>query len=594
MRPNPVAPFFSWTSAHSDVLVTGTWRSHLPSHGWRPSPCHVHCPLDGAVPDWMALLAKGALEDAWKVLVRQNPLPAVTGRVCHHPCDSACNRAEYDERLSIPGLERYLADAALEAGWSLPEPVPATGPRVAVVGGGPAGLACAYHLRLEGHPVTIFEARPQLGGLLRYAIPDYRLPSSVLAQEIYRLLAWGLEARVGMPITDEDALAGLLSEHAAVFLALGAQRGRRLAHLRLQPGLPIFDGLEFLAWVKEGGQEGGQDLGQAGGHWGAGTGPGGLAGDSEPGSALGAHIAVLGGGSSAVDVARSAVRLGKRVTLICLERRPEMPAQPGELFEAWEEGVVLLDGAMVGSVVRRSGGRLILRCRRVVLDPAAPLGVPVPLSVEGSDFDMSVDSVVVSIGQDLSLGGLKQLDVRDGLLAVDSSTLATSRRGVFAGGDSTSGERYVSHALAAGRQAAWSISAYLTGTPNTRSSALADAAQAVSPSEVNFHYFDRGAAPRVARDSPSQRVNNFDEVAPGLTAEQARAEARRCLTCGSCADCGVCAVFCPDMAISAGSQSPAGAEERPDYRVLEQYCKGCGLCSIECPRGVIVVNEEQG
>jgi len=559
--PAPEIPT-AWTTGFTDVLNTGSWRAALPVHAWRPSPCHSLCPVGGSIPRWVRQIAAGDYAEAWLTLAENNPLPAVTGRVCHHPCESECNRAEQEGAVGVNALEHFLADLALERGWSLPLPAADQDRTVGVVGGGPAGLAAAYHLRRLGYPVTIYEARPQLGGLLRYGIPAYRLPPAVLRQELDRLLALGIAVRLSTPVADAQGLARLEQEHDAVFIAVGAQRAKPLPQLAggAEHGLPIFDGLEFLAR---------EDAEAAG------------AGDQ-----LGERVLVVGGGSAALDVARSARRLGKQVTILCLEERAAMPAQPEEVTEALEEGVGLFDGALLQTVERTPDRGLVLSCRRCTLDPAAPAGVLRPLPIAGSEFSLQADSVIVSIGQEAALESFHTiLSVEETVLRVDPVTLATERPGVFAGGDVASLRRYVSEALGDGRRAARGIAAYL-GHPQIRPDPAAPLEEAVRQQAVNFYYFAGADRHEKSRLAASERLADFREVAQALSAAEAMDEAARCLSCGTCIECDNCFYFCPDMAVRRDPLHPQ------HYVVDEQYCKGCGLCAAECPRGVIRMTQE--
>ncbi|HZK49428.1 MAG TPA: FAD-dependent oxidoreductase, partial [Thermoleophilia bacterium] len=242
-----------WTTGWTDVFNTGTWRAATPVHEWRPSPCHVDCPIGNAIPRWIKPIAEGAHEEAWLALVDTNPFPAVTGRVCHHPCEGHCNREVLEAVVGINGLEHFLGDRALEEGWALPAPGDPQGKSVAVVGGGPAGLSCAYHLRRLGYEVTVLEARPALGGLLRYGIPEYRLPAPVVDAEIRRILDLGVEVRTNTPVADAAALERLRREFDAVFVAVGAQQAKTLAHLEQGAGAGrVLDGLEYLRRCIEG------------------------------------------------------------------------------------------------------------------------------------------------------------------------------------------------------------------------------------------------------------------------------------------------------------------------------------------------------
>lgn len=578
-----------WTTGWTDVFNTGTWRDATPVHEWRPSPCHVDCPIGNAIPTWIAGIREGAHQEAWLALVETNPFPAVTGRVCHHPCEGHCNREVLEAVVGINGLEHFLGDRALEEGWALPAPGEAQGKRVAVVGAGPAGLSCAYHLRRLGYDVTVFEAQPELGGLLRYGIPEYRLPARVVDGEIARVLAMGVEARTNAPVADAAALEALEAEFDAVFLAVGAQQAKTLAHLEAGAGAGrVLDGLEYLRRCTEG-----------------------VARD------LGERMTVIGGGSAAMDVARSARRLGHQVSVVALETRAVMPAQPEEIEQALEEGVALFDGAMVTAVEAGAGsgsaadGAVTLRCVKVTLDPAAPAGTIRPVPVEGGEFTLAADVIVTAIGQDPDLAAYgDSFTVERAVLAVDPATLATSRPGVFAGGDAASLDRFVSEAVGAGRRAAFGIAAHL-GHSEAQALRRPLLEEAVNRKEVNPSYFDFADRHERAMAPAAERLTGFTETLSAFTSADAAAEASRCMSCGICVECDNCFVFCPDMAVQkeasrAGAGSAATAEAAtggeaggaaaasgapagtgPFYYVLDQYCKGCGLCVTECPRGAV-------
>lgn len=542
----------AWTTGYTDIFNTGTWRAATPVHEWRPSPCHVSCPIDNAIPQWIKLIGEGACEEAWLSLVETNPFPAVTGRVCHHPCEGDCNRAILEGPVGINGLEHFLGDQALQQGWALPAAGKPLGRRVAVVGGGPAGLSCAYHLRRLGYDVTVIEARPKLGGLLRYGIPEYRLSAEVVDKEIQRIVDLGVHVRTDTAVDGPEAFAVLRQEYDAVFVAIGAQRAKRLEHLDEAGGAArVLDGLDYLRRVSDG-----EDL------------------------ALGGRVVVIGGGSAAIDVARTARRQGKQVTVMSLETRDVMPAQPEEVNEAVEEGVRLVDGAMASGATL-SVECLTLECRLVTLDPEAPPGVLRPLPIEGSDFLLEADAVIMAIGQDADLAAFgPALQTEQAVLQVDRDTLATSVEGVFAGGDVATMSRYVSVAVGEGRRAAWGIAAYL-GHPDAQPLPHLDLSQAVAADDVNTFYFPRAERAEKERTAPERRLDDFREVARAYTDAQAASEAGRCMSCGLCIECDNCFVFCPDMAIKKDDL----LDEH--YAVLEQYCKGCGLCVVECPRGAV-------
>ncbi|NLG66587.1 MAG: FAD-dependent oxidoreductase [Actinobacteria bacterium] len=546
-----------WTTGWTTVFDTGTWRSQLPVHTWRPAPCFVSCPLGNEIPLWIRSITGGSEEDykaAWEKVVENDPFPAVIGRVCHHPCETECNRQALEQSVAINSLEQYLGDLALEKGWTLPPAGAAQGKKVAVVGGGPAGLSCAYQLRRFGYDVTIYEARDAVGGLLKFGIPEYRLPQAVTDAEVKRVLDMGIEVKTGEAIDTGEKLEALRSSYDAVFLAVGAQKAKRLPYLGDDARILI--GLDFLEAVRRG---------------------------QTP--TLGDKVAVIGGGSAAMDVARTLRRLGKAVQLIALEGRNELPAQEEEVVEALEEGVSLFDGAMVASL-DTSKPLMELSCKKVVLDKEAlAKGEIKPIPLEGSDFKLEAHQVIVTIGQDPALDGLeKAVAVESGMIKTNGGP-AASLPGVFAGGDVATMDRYVSRAIGQGKEAARAIAAYL-GHPEIAPLPAYTLDDAVARNEINPFYFP--IAPREEREhtAVAERLGSFADVKIGYREGQALAEADRCMSCGTCVECDNCYVFCPDMAVK---KAP---EKEEYYAVLEQYCKGCGLCAAECPRGCIIMKQE--
>jgi NADPH-dependent glutamate synthase beta subunit-like oxidoreductase len=299
----PVPPI--WTTGTTEAIRTGTWRAALARHIRAPSPCHQACPVSGEIAQWIALARQGDWQGAWQTLTRNNPFPAIAGRICHHPCESACNRLGYDEPIAICRLERAVGDAAIAAAWRHAPAARQRTERVAVVGGGPSGLSAAFQLRRLGYPVTLIEAHAQLGGLMRYGIPAYRLARAVLDAEIARIVELGLELRLGTRLDTPTAWEALRATHAALYVATGAQRHKRLPVLDYQQPW-VVEGAALLAAANAG-----RPL------------------------ALGRRVVVIGGGSAALDAARSARRCGHAVTILALEARAQLPAQPPTAHCAW-------------------------------------------------------------------------------------------------------------------------------------------------------------------------------------------------------------------------------------------------------------------
>ena len=552
MSALPVAAPPIWTTGSTEVFKTGTWRAALPRHIQAPSPCHQACPVNGDIAEWIGLARQRDWRGAFDVLTRHNPFPAIAGRICHHPCETACNRTGFDEALAICKLERFVGDTAIAAGWGFAPPAEERAGHVAVIGGGPAGLSAAFQLRRLGWRVTLFEARDELGGLMRHGIPPYRLARDVLDAEIARIVALGVDVRCGEPLASSLDFERLRACHDAVFIAVGAARVKRLPVLG--HGLPgVMDGAAYLEAFN------------------AGRPP-----------VLGRHVVVIGGGSAAFDAARSARRAGHEVSILALERRQQMPAQREEVDEALEEGVALIDGAMLDAATATDAG-LRLDCRRVHFEPGAD-GRPfraVPLADSG--FTFLADAVLTSIGQDPDLAPFDgALPARGDLLAVDER-LATGAAGVWAGGDVASLARHVTQAVGMGKRAALDIHRQLLGAAAT--SADDDAAEAVVPlAAIATWYHPR--APRAAAHVrlPSERHHAGLEVQLGLEIGEALAEAERCFSCGTCIRCDNCVIYCPDLAVQRAGDG---------YAVLTDYCKGCGLCVRECPTGSMKMVEER-
>jgi NADPH-dependent glutamate synthase beta subunit-like oxidoreductase len=538
-----------WTTGTTESIKTGTWRASLPHYVRPPSPCHQACPVNGDIAEWIGLARARDFRGAWEVLTRHNPFPAVAGRICHHPCEAACNRGAYDESLAICKLERAVGDMALQQGWAFEPPASECPGHVAIVGGGPSGLSAAFQLRRRGWQVTIYESQPQLGGLMRYGIPSYRLSREVLDGEIARIVGLGVEVRCGHALSTQADFDQLRATHDAVYLAIGAGRPKRLP--QLPAAAPwLMDGAEYLARAT------------------AGTPP-----------ALGKRVLVVGGGSAALDAARSARRAGHEVTIVALERAGQMPAQREEVAEALEEGIALVDGAMLASVVPQDGQGLALTCVLVNLELGAVRGQFKILPVAGSEFTLAADAIVSSIGQDPDLGALRPwLPLNGSLLAVDARQ-ATATEGVWAGGDVASMARFVTEAVGMGKRAALDIDRRLRGAD----AADADPQAAVGLANIATFYHPKQARAAASRRSAAERLASGIEVQLGLELEQALAEAARCFSCGKCTACDNCFHYCPDLAVK---------RVEGGYEVLADYCKGCGICVRECPTGSMTMREE--
>ncbi len=541
---------------------TGTWRSMYPIHLSRLSPCMLGCPAGNPIEGFIRKIEEGDVDGALALIREENPLPGVCGRVCFHPCESACNRGNMDQPVAIHELERWVADRGK---WHPPTPEKETGKNVAVVGSGPAGLTAAYHLRRLGHAVTVFEKEKELGGLLRYGIPAYRLPKKVLNRELRFLREMGIVFETETTLTEEAAKEQ--GFHAVLF-AVGAQKFRdpKLVH---QAGEGVWQALEFLKRVNEGKI-----------------------------SSLKGKIVVIGGGNAAIDAARSAMRLGAKVTVAYRRMREDMPAFDEEVEAAVEEGAEFVFLAAPQSVKRNPEGKVTgIGFTRAVAGKIDASGRH-RISIDPHDtFTLDADGVILATGE--APGELPwAVDFKPGRTQCE-----TDEDGVFVAGDVVGTQRTVAYAIGWGKRAAVAIDSYLRGEkPDMKRVALPGGegismrayrgeyeipeGDGVSFEEVNDFYFpDLKRA--VSRHLPVvQRTTGFKEVVRGLIKPQALKEAGRCFHCGDCVMCDNCLIFCPDVAITR-------KEDGSGYDVDLDHCKGCGICARECPRGAIVMVEER-
>ena len=523
---------------------TGSWRTERPVYTDRLPPCNNACPAGENIQQWLYRAedgAEGGYESAWRQIMADNPLPAVMGRVCYRPCETACNRAELDEAVGINSVERFLGDEAIKQGWTVPVDAPPSGKRVLVVGGGPSGLSAAYHLARLGHAVTIKDANDKPGGMMRFGIPKYRLPRDVLDAEIDRILAMGVTLDLRSTVSNAEAL---LDEFDAVFVAAGAHIGRR-TYIPAGDSARILDAVSVLHDAESG----------------------------EP-PMLGRRVAVYGGGNTAMDAARTARRLGASEAVVVYRRtRDQMPAHDIEVREALEEGVTI---RWLSTVARAEGGQLLIE--KMCLDDA---GFPQPT---GEYTELAADSLILALGQnaDLSvLEGISGVTFDDGVVQVGPD-LMTGHPGIFAGGDMVPGERTVTVAIGHGKKAARSIDAWLRGGQQTTA-----AKHELAPfGNLNTWYYEDAPATVRPELDAARRISTFDEVVGGLDRSTALYEARRCLSCGNCFECDNCYGVCPDNAVIK-----LGAGQR--YEIDYDYCKGCGICAAECPSGAITMEPEE-
>ncbi len=522
---------------------TGSWRTTRPVYVDRLPPCNHACPAGENIQAWLFRAESGDYEAAWRLLTEDNPLPAVMGRVCYHPCESACNRAQLDAAVGINSVERFLGDEALRRGWKFAAPTAASGKRVLVVGAGPSGLSAAYHLARLGHAVAIHEAGPLAGGMMRFGIPKYRLPRDVLEAEVQRILDLGVELKLNSKVDHilETMRAGAFD---AAFLAVGAHIGKRTA-IPAGASARILDAVSVLRSME---------------------------GEDRP--LLGRRVVVYGGGNTAIDMARTAKRLGATDAIIVYRRtREKMPAHDFEVEEALQEGVMI---KWLSTIKQAAEGALVVEKMR--LDET---GFPQPT---GELETLEADSLVLALGQDVDLSLLENvpgLEVDGGVVKV-AANMMTGHPGIFAGGDMVPSERTVTVAVGHGKKAARHIDAWLRGTRY----APPPKHEVAQYENLNPWYYSD--APKVMRPMLDviRRQSTFEEVTQGLDESNALFEARRCLSCGNCFECDNCYGVCPDNAVIK-----LGPGQR--FRFNYDYCKGCGVCAAECPCGAIRMLPEE-
>ena len=531
---------------------TGSWRTERPVYVDRLPPCNAQCPAGEDIQGWLYHAEGGHYEAAWRHLTRDNPFPAIMGRVCYHSCESKCNRAQVDEAVGINSVERFLGDEALKQGWRFNPPAQASGKQVLIVGAGPSGMSAAYHLRRLGHGVTVADAGPAMGGMMRFGIPKYRLPRDVLDAEMQRIVDMGVTVQLNTRI-DDIAQAMVDGGYDATFLAVGAHIAKR-AYIPAKDSSRILDAVSVLRSMA------------------------GAEGDGSP-PMLGRRVVVYGGGNTAIDVARTAKRLGATEAVIVYRRtREKMPAHDFEVEEALQEGVMVKWLSTIKqSAIEGPGGALTIE--KMVLDAK---GNPQPT---GEYETLEADSLVLALGQDVDLSlldGVTGLGLKDGVVQVDPATMMTGHPGLFAGGDMVPAERNVTVAVGHGKKAARHIDAWLRGTPLPATPKHAIA----SFDRLNTWYYSD--APKTVRPQLdlARRTSSFDEVQGGLSADNALFEARRCLSCGNCFECDNCYGVCPDNAVIK-----LGAGKR--FQFNYDYCKGCGICMAECPCGAIEMAPEE-
>lgn len=561
---------------------TGTWRYMRPIYMNRTAPCITGCPTASPIERWIYLMEKGRMEEALEVLRIESPFPAIMGRVCFHPCEKKCNRGNMDGSVSINALERHLGDATRMVGAAKAHEVPAPYRplRVAVIGSGPSGLACAYHLSRLGHKAVVFERLSQPGGMMRYGIPSYRLPREVLDREIDRFKDMGIEFIMNTAPSPID----LLKDFDKVYVAFGAQRSRPL-------GVPgdnakgVKSGLRFLMQTSTG------EI-----------------------TTVPETVLVIGGGNTAIDCARVALRLGAKDVIILYRRtEKEMPAFELEVAQARQEGVKI-EFLVAPIAVKEKALNLEMICTRMKLGDVGPDGRRQPIPIEGSEFIINAGLILSAIGEEAEVDLAQGLLCKKGLIVVDKGT-RTNIEDIYAGGDVTDNPRTVVDAIGMGKRAAIAMDCAQRGlvfedclpfitipdgngiSMKAYLNILLHGLKKIEPlpevasfEKMNTAWF----LARKPRKRPElvleERLKNdkgrFPEVIQDLEEGEAEAEAMRCMHCGFCIECDNCYIFCPDACIEPLEHG---------YEIDYYHCKGCGLCVKECPRSAMnMVYEKRG
>jgi len=522
---------------------TGAIRKFHPVYKDYLPPCNNACPAGEDIQGWLALVQSGDYQQAWQLLMKDNPMPAVHGRVCYHPCETKCNREQLDSSVSIHAVERFLGDKAIAEGWKVTPDKESSGKRILIIGAGPSGLSAAYHLARLGHKVVIYEAGPVAGGMMRFGIPAYRLPREELDQEISRIKSLGVEIELNRKVENllADKQAGNFD---AVFVAIGAHLSKRV-DIPARDATKILDAVSFLH-------------------------------DTATGNTplLGRKVAIYGGGNTAMDAARTAKRLGAEEALIIYRRdREHMPAHSFEADEALEEGIKI---NWLRSIKEMDEGSI-----KVEIMELNDQGRPEPT---GRFEDLEADSLILAVGQETDSQFLRAVDEiefqTDGTVKVDSGMM-TAAAGIFAGGDMVPSERTVTTAVGHGKKAARHIDAWLKNERYT----AAEKHDPVDYKQLNLWYVTEAEQTIQESLSTQNRAENFSEIVSGVTDKDATFEAQRCFSCGNCFECDGCYGACPEKAIIK-----LGPGKR--YKYNYELCTGCAVCFEQCPCHAIEMVEE--
>ena len=560
-------PEYSELQGTEKIVAFGDQSHKCPVYVRQVPPCSAECPAGEDIRGYHRFLNGVEKSDdpwrsAWERLVEANPFPAVMGRICPHPCEGACNRIHHDESVAINAVEQSIGNYGIEAKLQLPGPGPSSGKKVAVIGGGPAGLSAAYQLRRKGHAVTIYDANEKLGGMVLYGIMGYRVDRAILEAEIQRIIDLGVETKMGVRIGSDITLEELENESDAVFVGMGAQVGRGLPIPGFADTHGATNAIEFLKQYE-------------------------IEGDSV---SVGKKVVVIGDGNVAMDVARLALRLGSEALLISGVPREEMACFPEEFDDAFREGTTMHYMTGTLEVLKSENGIRGLVCTTMIRKEKGEDGwnSPIPfLRYKNTDetFEIACDMVVAAIGQTTDMQGFESITNAHQWLKVDRYFRLPGKQKVFGGGDAIKVD-LITTAVGHGRKAANSIDAFLKGEalPEQGYREVAK----VQKQDV-LYFFHSEQATRETK-KPENVVGNHDELLVPLTKEQIVTESERCMSCGLCFDCKQCVSFCPQDAVKRFKENPSGEVVYTDYT----QCVGCHICSLVCPSGYIQMGMGEG
>jgi len=537
--------------------------AYRPRQVEKAAPCQGGCANCGDIRGWIGAVAQRektglsreeAYEQAWRIITDVNPFPATLGRICPHPCEDHCNRSELDEPLAINAMERFLGDFAISSGLALGRSDEASGENwIGVVGAGPSGLSFAYQMARRGYRVTVYDAREQAGGMLRYGVPDYRLPQDVLDAEIRKILDLGVELKLGIEVGTDISLQQLRDQHSALYLGIGAQQGQAL-RIPGGDGPGIWTGTEYLSRINRGET-----------------------------ADTGKQVIVVGGGNTAIDAARCARRTGATVTILYRRSREEMPAIAHEIDDAIEEGVALVLLATPTAIQRRAGGQMeSVRVQRMALGEPDASGRRAPVPVDGSEYSLAASAVIMAVSQVPVLKGLEALDHQGDWLVADAAGAVGEN--VLAGGDAL-GPGIAGNAIVQGRRAAEALHQRLCGTEGDESPQTAQLE--IHGDRVRFATKSGSAAVHTPVLPAEERIRlGMTEIAGTVTEEEFLTEVQRCFSCGSCYGCEQCFMYCTSGCFTRLEEPRPGMY----FSLNLDACTECGKCVEVCPCGFLEVS----